>query len=289
MVLANRPERNGPLDDELIVALVVRERGEGELARGSEPAASGTSGSTATGVTGVTGATRSGSQSRVSGDGERGPFPGGDTRAIVPFACPKNQRQSVAGGASAWLDGTRGSWSWVGRSLVILSVVILVLVLLLGAVVLYRSVRRVPEQSVEIVERFGRYHRTVGPGSSMVVVPLVDQVLARVDLREQVIAWPPQPIILSDGLVVKIEWVISFEVIDPKAAVYEVANFQHALEQLGVTALRAIGADMNLEQISASRTEINVDLRKTLDENAQNWGIRVNRAEIKAIEPSERP
>jgi len=116
-------------------------------------------------------------------------------------------------------------------------------------------------------------------------VPLIERIRARIDLREQVIAFPPQPITLSDGLVAKIDWVIYFEVIDAKAAIYEVSNYLHALEQLGATALRAIGGDMDLERISATRPQLNNKLRETLDENANNWGIRVRLVELKAIEP----
>jgi regulator of protease activity HflC (stomatin/prohibitin superfamily)/predicted Ser/Thr protein kinase len=166
-------------------------------------------------------------------------------------------------------------------------VIIAVIVLLLGVILLYRSLRRVPQQTVDIVERFGRYHRTLGPGGVSMVVPLIDQIRTRVDLREQVIASTPQPITLADGLVVRIDWVIFFEVTDAQAAVYKISNFVSALEQLCVTVLRAIGGDMDIERILISRNEINGKMRATLDENANNWGIRVNRVELRDIELPE--
>lgn len=160
-------------------------------------------------------------------------------------------------------------------------------VVLLGAIVLFRSVRRVPGQTAEIVERFGRYHRTIDREGVALVVPFIDQVRARVDLREQVTTFPPQPIVLSDGRVVEIDWVLSYEVMDARAAVYEVSNFLMALEQLGVTTLRAIGADMDLARIQAARDEVNGTMRDVLGEAAGNWGVRVRRVRVQNVAPKD--
>jgi regulator of protease activity HflC (stomatin/prohibitin superfamily) len=172
---------------------------------------------------------------------------------------------------------------------VLLLIIIALIVLLPVVLLLLRSVRRVPRQSVDIVERFGRYHRTLGPGGVSMVVPLIDQIRKRVDLREMVIAFPPHPITVSDGLVVTIDMVLSYQVIDAKAAVYKISDVLTALEQLCVTALRAIGADMDVERILVSRNEISGRLRETLDENAIDWGVRVNRVELPHIELPKAP
>ncbi|PRX99457.1 SPFH domain-containing protein [Allonocardiopsis opalescens] len=162
-------------------------------------------------------------------------------------------------------------------------VVTLILVALVG-VILWRSVRIVPQAKSDIVERFGRYHRTLNAGLN-VVLPFVDRVRTEIDLREQVVTFPPQPVITQDNLMVSIDTVIYFQVTDGKAATYEVANFIVAIEQLTVTTLRNVVGGMDLEQTLTSREEINRELRVVLDEATGRWGIRVNRVELKAIEP----
>jgi regulator of protease activity HflC (stomatin/prohibitin superfamily) len=166
------------------------------------------------------------------------------------------------------------------------SIIIALIVIAGGAFVVYRSVRIVPQATTYIVERFGRYHRTLIAGLSM-VMPFVDQVRARVDMREQVISFPPQPVITSDNLVVSIDTVIYYQVTDPKSATYEVANFLTAIEQLTVTTLRNVAGGMDLERTLTSREEINTELRGVLDDATGKWGIRVNRVELKAIDPPD--
>jgi regulator of protease activity HflC (stomatin/prohibitin superfamily) len=141
-----------------------------------------------------------------------------------------------------------------------------------------------PPARAGIVERLGRYHRTLGAGLS-IVVPFVDRVKPLIDLREQVVSFPPQPVITEDNLVVKIDTVIYFQVTDPQAATYEIQNFITGVEQLTVTTLRNVVGGMDLEQTLTSREEINIALRLVLDEATGKWGIRVNRVEIKAIDP----
>jgi regulator of protease activity HflC (stomatin/prohibitin superfamily) len=116
-------------------------------------------------------------------------------------------------------------------------------------------------------------------------VPFVDKVRANVDLREQVVSFPPQPVITSDNLVVNIDTVIYYSVIDAKSAVYEIANFIQGIEQLTVTTLRNVIGSLDLEQTLTSRDQINAQLRGVLDEATGKWGIRVNRVELKAIDP----
>ncbi len=165
-------------------------------------------------------------------------------------------------------------------------VAVVLLVVLVGLVVLTvsRSVRIVPQASAGIVERFGRYHRTLHAGLNM-VTPFVDRLRPLIDLREQVVSFPPQPVITRDNLVVGIDTVIYFQVTDARAATYEVANYIQAVEQLTVTTLRNVVGGMDLETALTSRDQINSELRRELDEATGKWGIRVGRVEIKAIEP----
>ncbi len=165
-------------------------------------------------------------------------------------------------------------------------VAIILLVVLVGLVVLVvsRSVRIVPQASAGIVERFGRYHRTLHAGLNM-VTPFADRLRPLIDLREQVVSFPPQPVITRDNLVVAIDTVIYFQVTDARAATYEVANYITAVEQLTVTTLRNVVGGMDLETALTSRDQINSELRRELDDATGKWGIRVGRVEIKAIEP----
>jgi regulator of protease activity HflC (stomatin/prohibitin superfamily) len=166
------------------------------------------------------------------------------------------------------------------------TLIVSLIVIAVGAAALYRSVRIVPQATADIVERVGRFHRTLHAGLNL-VVPFVDQVRTRIDLREQVISFPPQPGITQDNLVVHIDTVIYYQVTDPKAATYEIANFLTAIEQLTVTTLRNLIGGMDLERTLTSREEINTELRGVLDEATGKWGIRVNRVELKAIDPPE--
>ena len=151
-------------------------------------------------------------------------------------------------------------------------------------IVLARTVRIVPQARAGVVERLGRYSRTLNAGLT-IVVPFVDRIREMIDLREQVVSFPPQPVITEDNLVVSIDTVIYFQVTDPKAATYEVANFIQAIEQLTVTTLRNVIGGLDLEETLTSRDQINTQLRGVLDEATGKWGIRVNRVEIKAIDP----
>ncbi|MFI6502309.1 SPFH domain-containing protein [Nonomuraea typhae] len=162
-------------------------------------------------------------------------------------------------------------------------VVILAVVLLVG-LALWRTVRIIPQATAAIVERLGRYHRTLDPGLNL-VVPFIDRIKEVIDLREQVVSFPPQPVITSDNLVVSIDTVIYFQVTNPKAATYEIANFIVGVEQLTVTTLRNVVGGMDLERTLTSREEINTELRGVLDDATGKWGIRVNRVELKAIDP----
>ncbi len=162
--------------------------------------------------------------------------------------------------------------------------VLLALLLLFVIVLLAKTVRIVPQARAAIVERFGKYKGTL-PAGLNIVVPFVDKVRYLIDLREQVVSFPPQPVITEDNLVVSIDTVIYFQVTDPVAATYEIANYIQAVEQLTMTTLRNIVGGMDLEETLTSRDAINSRLRGVLDEATGKWGIRVNRVELKGIDP----
>ena len=164
------------------------------------------------------------------------------------------------------------------------TLVVLALLVLFALVVVARTVRIVPQATAQLIERLGRYSRTLDAGLHL-LIPFIDKVRANVDLREQVVSFPPQPVITSDNLVVSIDTVIYFQVTDPKSAVYEIYNYIQGIEQLTVTTLRNVIGSLDLEQTLTSRDEINGQLRGVLDEATGKWGIRVNRVELKAIDP----
>jgi regulator of protease activity HflC (stomatin/prohibitin superfamily) len=163
----------------------------------------------------------------------------------------------------------------------------LIVLIVLAVFVLFvaaRSIRIVPQARAGVVERLGRFNRTLMPGLT-VIVPFVDRVKPLIDLREQVVSFAPQPVITEDNLVVQIDTVIYFTVTDPKAVTYEVANPLQAIEQLTVTTLRNVIGGMTLEDTLTSRDQINSALRSVLDEATGKWGIRVNRVELKSVDP----
>ncbi|WP_235735953.1 SPFH domain-containing protein [Nocardioides alcanivorans] len=162
--------------------------------------------------------------------------------------------------------------------------ILLAVLLLFVVVVLSKTVRIIPQSRAGIVERFGKYKASL-PAGLNVLVPFVDRVRYVIDLREQVVSFPPQPVITEDNLVVSIDTVIYFQVTNPVAATYEIANYIQAVEQLTMTTLRNIVGGMDLEETLTSRDAINSRLRGVLDEATGKWGIRVNRVELKGIDP----
>jgi regulator of protease activity HflC (stomatin/prohibitin superfamily) len=164
------------------------------------------------------------------------------------------------------------------------SLIAALVLIILVIIILARTIRIIPQARAGIVERLGRYQRTLSPGLA-IVIPFVDRLLPLIDMREQVVSFPPQPVITSDNLVVNIDTVIYFQVTDPKAATYEIANYIAAIEQLTVTTLRNVIGGLDLEETLTSRDNINAQLRGVLDEATGKWGIRVNRVELKAVDP----
>jgi regulator of protease activity HflC (stomatin/prohibitin superfamily) len=162
--------------------------------------------------------------------------------------------------------------------------IVLGVIALLVLITLSRSIRIVPQARAGVVERLGRYQRTLDAGLAL-VVPYVDRVRPLIDMREQVVSFPPQPVITEDNLVINIDTVIYFQVTDPKAASYEIADYIAAIEQLVLTTLRNVSGGMTLEDTLTSRDKISGELRVVLDEATGKWGIRVNRVELKSVDP----
>jgi regulator of protease activity HflC (stomatin/prohibitin superfamily) len=164
------------------------------------------------------------------------------------------------------------------------AVIALIVIALFVVLVVARSVTIVPQAQAKVIERLGRYSRTLAPGLAL-LVPFVDRVRATIDLREQVISFPPQPVITSDNLQVGIDTVLYFQVTDPRLAVYGIANYITGMEQLTTTTLRNVVGGLNLEGALTGRDGINSQLREVLDGTTGPWGLRVARVEIKAIDP----
>jgi regulator of protease activity HflC (stomatin/prohibitin superfamily) len=154
----------------------------------------------------------------------------------------------------------------------------------LALVVLAKTVRVVPQANVYIIERVGKYRKTLEPGLH-VLMPVFDKVRNKIDIREQVVGFPPQAVITKDNLVVGIDSVIYYVVTDPAAAEYRIENVVTAIEQLVVTTLRNVVGGMQLEDALTGRDTINERLATVLDEATGKWGVKVNRVEIRGIEP----
>lgn len=168
-----------------------------------------------------------------------------------------------------------------------LSNVLVIVVLLLVVVVvtaIVRAVQIIPQATAAVVERLGRFKAVEEPGL-VFLVPFVDKIRERIDLREQVRSFPPQPVITKDNLTVNIDTVVYYQVTDPKSAVYEIADYINGVEQTTTTTLRNVVGGLSLEETLTARDEINSQLRGELDKVTGGWGIRIARVEIKAIEP----
>ncbi|MEU4311799.1 SPFH domain-containing protein [Nocardia sp. NPDC024068] len=164
------------------------------------------------------------------------------------------------------------------------ALIVVIALVLLVAVVVFKSIALIPQAEAAVIERLGRYARTVS-GQLTFLVPFVDRIRAKVDLRERVVSFPPQPVITQDNLTLQIDSVVYFQVMQPQSAVYEISNYIAAVEQLTVTTLRNVVGGMTLEETLTSRDQINNQLRGVLDEATGRWGLRVARVELKSIDP----
>ena len=161
---------------------------------------------------------------------------------------------------------------------------VLIAVAILAIVVILKCVRVVSQAQVQVVERLGRYRKTLDPGLH-ILVPFLDSVKTTIDMREQVVAFPPQPVITRDNATISVDTVLYYTVTDPVRATYQVAQLISAVEQLTITTLRNVTGSLTIDEALTSRDKINADLRIVLDEATEAWGIRVSRIEVKSIDP----
>jgi len=159
----------------------------------------------------------------------------------------------------------------------------LAIIIIIAVMLLSMGIRRVNQYERGIVERWNAYERTVDPGLRY-IIPFVHRMY-RVNMREQVIDVPPQEIITEDNVVVTIDAVVYYQIMDPKKALYEIEDFELAIVKLAQTTLRNIVGEMSLDTCLTSREKINTELRKVLDEATDKWGTKVNRIEVQRIDP----
>jgi regulator of protease activity HflC (stomatin/prohibitin superfamily) len=171
-----------------------------------------------------------------------------------------------------------------GSSGLVFTLVLLAVLVGFAAIVVAKSIALIPQAEAAVIERLGRYSRTVS-GQLTLLVPFIDRIRARIDLRERVVSFPPQPVITEDNLTLNIDTVVYFQVTSPQAAVYEISNYIVGVEQLTTTTLRNVVGGMTLEQTLTSRDQINGQLRGVLDEATGRWGLRVARVELRSIDP----
>lgn len=164
------------------------------------------------------------------------------------------------------------------------SIVLLVLVLVLVIFVLTYTIRIIPQSIAVVVERLGAYDRTLSQGLHF-IIPILDRAMARVSLKENVKDFPPQPVITADNVTMMIDTVVYYQITDPKLYTYGVHNPISAIENLTATTLRNIIGELELDQSLTSREIINSKMRAILDEATDAWGIKVNRVEVKNINP----
>ena len=163
-------------------------------------------------------------------------------------------------------------------------VIALIVILVVAVAVLFRSLRIIRQFERGIVERLGRYKETLQPGLKF-LVPFIDNLAVKVDMRERVLDIEPQPVITRDNVTVTVDAVIYYYVAEAKAVTYEVANFGMAVSKLAQTNIRNVIGEMSLDETLTSRERINTALRETLDEATDSWGVKVTRVEVKEIEP----
>ncbi|MCR5354440.1 MAG: paraslipin, partial [Lachnospiraceae bacterium] len=160
---------------------------------------------------------------------------------------------------------------------VIIFLIVLVVILILG-------IKIVPQQHAYVIERLGKYKKTITAGLN-IIIPIIDVVRVNVNLKEQVADFPPQPVITKDNVTMQIDTVVYFKIVDPAAYAYGVENPIMAIENLTATTLRNIIGDMELDETLTSRDKVNAQLCAIIDEATDPWGIKINRVELKNIMP----
>lgn len=165
-----------------------------------------------------------------------------------------------------------------------MSIILFIIIIALLAMIISSTVRIVPQAHAYVVERLGAYQETWSVGLH-VKVPFIDRVARKVNLKEQVVDFPPQPVITKDNVTMQIDTVVYFQITDPKLYSYGVENPIMAIENLTATTLRNVIGDLELDETLTSRETINTQMRATLDVATDPWGIKVNRVELKNIIP----
>ena len=163
-------------------------------------------------------------------------------------------------------------------------IVIVCIIAIVAIIALITSVKIINQSTTAIVQRLGRYHRTLEAGPHM-IVPFIDRVYKKISLKEQVADFDPQPVITKDNVTMQIDTVVYFQITDPKLYAYGVANPINAIANLTATTLRNLIGELELDQTLTSRDTINQQMRLILDEATDPWGIKINRVELKNILP----
>ncbi len=163
-------------------------------------------------------------------------------------------------------------------------IIAVVAIIVLALIIIVANIHIVQQSKAYVIERLGAFHSVWGVGLHL-KVPFIDRVARKVSLREQVLDYPPQPVITKDNVTMQIDTVLYFKITDPKLFAYGVENPMAAIEKLTATTLRNIIGDLELDQTLTSRDTINGKMRAILDEVTDPWGIKVNRVEVKNIQP----
>lgn len=164
------------------------------------------------------------------------------------------------------------------------SYIILLIVILIVVIIVLRAVRIIPQQTVAIVERFGKYNRTLIAGINL-IVPFIDRVARRLELRTQQVRIPTQEVITKDNVQIQIDTVFFYTVIDPKQAMYNIQNFVQGIQNITASNIRQVVGHMELDETLSGRDRISFELRKSLDEVTETWGVRIDRVEVIDIHP----
>ena len=160
----------------------------------------------------------------------------------------------------------------------------IIIALIVIAIIASKTIKIVPQSEVLIIEHLGRYSRTAEAGLN-IIVPFLDKVRAHVDLREQTMDVQPQSVITKDNVTIRIDTVVFYQITEARSAVYEIQNLQNGIKYLTTTTIRDVVGKMDLDSTFSSREQINTQLRQILDVATDKWGCKVNRVEIKDIDP----
>ena len=160
----------------------------------------------------------------------------------------------------------------------------LIVLIIIIAVIAFKSIKVVNQSEVYIIERLGKYYKTAEAGLTL-ILPFIDRVSSVVLLKELTMDIPPQGVITKDNVTINIDTVVFYQITDPEKSVYEIANLKKGIEYLAITTIRDIVGKMDLDETFGSRDNINFQLRSILDEATDKWGCKINRVEIKDINP----